>query len=70
MFFQVHRDGNAVDGNSYPTLEEASAALQKAKQGGQVAEVDASDRNHTPLYSAGVSHSGAQLSARSAQLNR
>ncbi len=44
MFFQVHRDGNAVDGNSYPTLEEASAALQKAKQGGQVAEVDASDR--------------------------
>ena len=44
MFFQIHKDGQAVDGSSYPTLEEAAAALDKAEQGGQVAEVDASDR--------------------------
>ena len=44
MFFQIHRDGQAVDGSSYPTLGEASAALEKAEQGGQVAEVDASDK--------------------------
>jgi hypothetical protein len=44
MFFQIHKDGQAVDGSSYPSLEEASAALEKAKQGGQVAEVDGSDK--------------------------
>ena len=44
MFFQIHKDGQAVDGSSYSTLEEASAALEKAEQGGQVAEVDALDR--------------------------
>lgn len=44
MFFQIHRDGQAVDGTSYRTLQEASAALQKAERGGQVAEVDESDR--------------------------
>ena len=44
MFFQIHKDGQAVDGSSYPSLEEASAALEKAEQGGQVAEVDALDR--------------------------
>ena len=44
MFFQIHRDGQAVDGSSYPTLVDASAALEKADKGGQVAEVDASDR--------------------------
>ena len=44
IFFQIHRDGQAVDGTSYPTLQEASAALQKAEQGGQVAEVDESDK--------------------------
>jgi hypothetical protein len=44
MFFQIHRDGQAVDGTSYPTLEEASAALHKAEQGGQVAEVDEWDK--------------------------
>jgi len=43
-FFQIHRDGYAVEGNSYPSLEEASAALEKAGQGGEVTEVDASDR--------------------------
>jgi hypothetical protein len=43
-FFQIHRDGNAVEGNSYPSLEEASTALEKAGQGGEVTEVDASDR--------------------------
>ena len=44
MFFQIHKDGQAVDGSSYSSLEEAAAALEKAEQGGQVAEVDASDR--------------------------
>jgi len=43
-FFQIHRDGNAVEGNSYASLEEASAALEKAGQGGEVTEVDAFDR--------------------------
>jgi len=44
MFFQIHRDGQAVDGSCYPSLKEASEALEKAEQGGQVAEVDASDK--------------------------
>ena len=44
MFFQIHKDGQAVDGGSYSTLEEASSALERAQQGGQVAEVDASDK--------------------------
>ena len=44
MFFQIHRDGQAVDGSSSPNLVDASAALEKADKGGQVAEVDASDR--------------------------
>ncbi len=44
MFFQIHRDGHAVDGSSYSTLEEACAALEKSEHGGQVAEVDASDK--------------------------
>jgi hypothetical protein len=43
MFFQIHRDGQAIDGRSYSSLEEASDALEKAEQGGQVAQVDASD---------------------------
>jgi hypothetical protein len=43
-FFQIHRDGNAVEGNSYSSLEEASAALEQAGHGGEVNEVDASDR--------------------------
>jgi hypothetical protein len=44
MFFQIHKDGQAVDGSSYSTLGEAFAALERADQGGQVAEVDTSDR--------------------------
>ena len=44
MFFQIHRDGHAVDGKSYPTLEEASAALEKSERGGEVAEVGPSDK--------------------------
>lgn len=44
MFFQIHKDGQAVDGSSYRSLEEASAALEKAEQGGQVVEVGESDR--------------------------
>ncbi len=43
-FFQIHKDGAAVEGNSYTNLEEASAALEKAGQGGEVTEVDAYDR--------------------------
>jgi hypothetical protein len=44
MFFQIHKDGQAVDGGSYSSLEEAAAVLESAEQGGQVAEVDASDK--------------------------
>jgi hypothetical protein len=44
MFFQIHKDGQAVDGGSYSSLEEAASALERAEQGGQVAEVDASDK--------------------------
>jgi hypothetical protein len=44
MFFQIYKDGQSVDGSSYRSLEEASAALEKSERGGQVAEVDASDR--------------------------
>ena len=43
-FFQIHKDGYAVEGNSYSSLEQASAALERAAQGGEVTEVDASDR--------------------------
>ena len=34
MCFQVHKDGAPVDGVSYPTLAEASIALENAAQGG------------------------------------
>ena len=44
MFFQIHKNGQAVDGGSYPSLEQAASALEKAEQGGEVAEVDAADR--------------------------
>jgi hypothetical protein len=43
-FFQIHKDGYAIEGDSYPTLEQASAALERAGQGGEVTEVDATDR--------------------------
>jgi len=43
-YFQIHKDGYAVQGDSYPTLEQASAALERAGQGGEVTEVDATDR--------------------------
>ena len=42
--FQIHRNGSAVDGVSYPSLEEASAALEKAAQGGEVTQVDRLDQ--------------------------
>ena len=44
MFFQLHHDGSAVDGKNYSSLEDASAVLEKTEKGGEVAEVDASDR--------------------------
>jgi hypothetical protein len=44
MFFQIHKDGQAVDGSSYPSLGEASAALERGAQGGEVTEVDEFDR--------------------------
>ncbi len=44
MFFQIHRDGLAVDGKSYGSLGEAAKVLQAAGRGGEVTEVDASDR--------------------------
>lgn len=44
MSFQIHKNGSAVDGVSYPSLEEASAALEKAAQGGEVTQVDELDQ--------------------------
>ena len=44
MSFQIHKNGSAVDGVSYPSLEEASAALEKAGQGGEVTAVNGLDQ--------------------------
>ena len=44
MFFQIHKDGNAVDGKCYSSLGEASSVLEVTAQGGEVTEVDACDR--------------------------
>jgi hypothetical protein len=44
MFFQIHKNGSAIDGVSYASLEEASAALDKAAQGGEVTAVDGLDQ--------------------------
>lgn len=44
MSFQIHKNGSAVDGVSYPSLEEASAALEKAARGGEVTQVDRLDQ--------------------------
>jgi hypothetical protein len=44
MFFQIHKDGNAVDGECYRSLGEASAVLEGNARGGTVTEVDADDR--------------------------
>ena len=44
MSFQIHKNGSAVDGVSYPSLKEASAALEKAAQGGEVTQVNGLDQ--------------------------
>lgn len=44
MFFQIHKNGSAVDGVSYASLAEASAALDKAGQGGEVTAVNGFDQ--------------------------
>jgi hypothetical protein len=44
MCFQIHKNGAAVDGVSYRTLIEASVALEKAGQGGEVTAVDGLDQ--------------------------
>ena len=43
-FFQIHKNGSAVDGVSYPSLEEAFAAVEKAAQGGEVTAVNEFDQ--------------------------
>jgi len=43
MSFQIHKKDSAVDGVRYTSLEEASAALEKAAQGGEVTAVDGLD---------------------------
>jgi len=48
--FQIHKNGSAVDGVSYPTLEQASAALEKAAQRGEVTQVDRLDQGRAALY--------------------
>jgi len=42
--FQIHKNGSAVNGVSYASLEEASAALEKAARGGEVTAVDGLDQ--------------------------
>ena len=44
LMFQIHKNGSAVDGVSYPNLKEAAAALEKAGQGGEVTQVDGLDQ--------------------------
>jgi len=44
MSFQIHKNGCAVDGVSYPSLEAAAVALEKTAQGGEVTQVDGFDR--------------------------
>lgn len=44
LSFQIHKDGSAVDGVSYPSLEEAAAALEKAARGGEVTAVNGLDQ--------------------------
>jgi hypothetical protein len=44
IFFQIHKNGSAVDGVSYVSLEAASAAWEKAAQGGEVTAVDGLDQ--------------------------
>jgi hypothetical protein len=44
LCFQIHKNGSAVDGVSYPSLEEAAAALEKAAQGGEVTAVNGLDQ--------------------------
>ena len=44
MCFQIYKNGAPVDGVSYRTLVEASVALEKAAQGGEVTEVDGLDQ--------------------------
>lgn len=44
LHFQIHKNGTAVDGASYPSLEAASVALEKAAQGGEVTQVDGFDQ--------------------------
>jgi hypothetical protein len=43
-FFQIHKNGSAVDGVSYTSLALAAAALEKAAQGGEVTAVDGLDQ--------------------------
>jgi hypothetical protein len=43
-FFQIHKNGCAVDGASYTSLEEACVALQRAAQGGEVTAVNGLDQ--------------------------
>jgi hypothetical protein len=42
--FQIHKNGCAVDGASYATLEDAFTALAKAAQGGEVTAVNGLDQ--------------------------
>jgi hypothetical protein len=44
LSFQIHKNGSPVDGVSYPSLEEASAAMEKAAQGGEVTAVNELDQ--------------------------
>ncbi len=44
LSFQIHKNGSPVDGVSYPSLAEASAALEKAAQGGEVTQVNRLDQ--------------------------
>lgn len=69
MFFQIYKNGQPVDGGSYPSLEEAAAALERAQQGGEVTEVDRLRQNRASLYAAGVPRCGPKVSPRNSRLS-
>lgn len=66
MSFQIHKNGNAVDGVTYSSLGEAAAALMKAAQGGEVTEVDALDQI-VRRYTAGECRAAARNHLNKAQ---
>jgi hypothetical protein len=56
MCFQIHKNGGPSMTVSYPTLVEASVALEKGAQGGEVTAVDGLDQIVTALHCGRMPH--------------